>query len=193
MLERGRHGSSALITAAAVAALFALLFFPLNLWLSLTMPRHQAIQLPAALLLGLVLGAAIRRVNITGLSRGLAALILALGALIFWMLPRSIDMAAIHPGLNRLMGATMLATGFLIAITLRNMPFEVRIAFPGMLASMLLATGATLRTFAIQLCSSFTIEQQHETGMWLMLIGLALLIGTAVAFIRALGPESRTG
>lgn len=193
MRERGRHSRSALTTAAAAAALFALLFFPLNPWLSLTMPRHQVVQLPAALLLGLALGPAFRRVNITGLSRGLAALVLAMGALIFWMIPRSIDMAAIHPGINRLMGLSMAATGFLIAITLRNMPFEARIAFPGMLASMLLATGATLRTFAIQLCSSFTIGQQHETGMWLMLIGLALLIGTAVAFIRALGAGSRTG
>lgn len=192
MRARERHSRSALIAAAAVAALFALLFFPLNPWLSLTMPRHQVMQLPAALLLGLALGIAFRRVNIAAPSWGIAVLVLAMGSLIFWMLPRSIDMAAIHPGLNRLMGANMLAAGFLIAITLRNMPFEVRIAFPGMLASMLLASGATLRSFSIQVCSSFTIEQQHETGLWLLLIGAALLIGTGVAFVQALGAGCRT-
>lgn len=192
MRARERHSRSALIAAAAVAALFALLFFPLNPWLSLTMPRHQVMQMPAALLLGLALGIAFRRVNIAAPSWGIAVLVLAMGSLIFWMLPRSIDMAAIHPGLNRLMGANMLAAGFLIAITLRNMPFEVRIAFPGMLASMLLASGATLRSFSIQVCSSFTIEQQHETGLWLLLIGAALLIGTGVAFVQALGAGCRT-
>lgn len=192
MRARERHSRSALIAAAAVAALFALLFFPLNPWLSLTMPRHQVMQMPAALLLGLALGIASRRVNIAAPSWGIAVLVLAMGSLIFWMLPRSIDMAAIHPGLNRLMGANMLAAGFLIAITLRNMPFEVRIAFPGMLASMLLASGATLRSFSIQVCSSFTIEQQHETGLWLLLIGAALLIGTGVAFVQALGAGCRT-
>lgn len=190
-MRKGNQGDrrAAWIAAAGAAVLFAVLSFPCNYWLSLTMPRHQAIQLPAMLLIGLALGGVARKVNVKDLSWGLALLLLAMGSLIFWMLPRSIDLAVIHPWFNRIMHLHMVATGFAIAITLRNMPFELKIAFPGMLAGMLIATGASLRAFTILLCSSFTIEQQHETGMWLMLIGVAVFLGTAVFFIRRLGRE----
>lgn len=190
-MRKGNQGDrrAAWIAAAGAAVLFAVLSFPCNYWLSLTMPRHQAIQLPAMLLIGLVVGRVARKVNVKDFSWGLALLLLAMGSLIFWMLPRSIDLAVIHPWFNRTMHVHMVATGFAIAITLRNMPFELKIAFPGMLAGMLIATGASLRAFTILLCSSFTIEQQHETGFWLMAIGVAVFLGTAVFFVRGLGRE----
>lgn len=157
-----------------------------NDWLSQTMPRHQVVQLPLMFASGVLLALAFPRAAIRDAAWELAAFIFVMGSLIFWMLPRSIDWAVIDAAFNRVMHANMAAAGFLCVAAMRHAPLEMRIAFLGMIAAMLLATGLALRSFDILLCSSFTVSQQHETGFWLAGIGLTLLIATAGGFIRSL-------
>ena len=166
-----------------------LLFFGLsvlfNEWLSATMPRHQLIQLPAIFLLGLILGSYFSSVKIKKTSWGLAALIFIMSSLIYWMLPHSIDYAVINKGFNRIMHWNMLIAGFLLRVTLRNILFEIKILFLGMLSAMILATGIALREFDILLCSSFDIYQQKETGLYLIIAGFILFIITFIFFFKA--------
>ncbi|MBW7892833.1 MAG: hypothetical protein H3C48_17775, partial [Chitinophagaceae bacterium] len=49
-----------------------------------------------------------------------------------------------------------------------------------------IAAGITLLTFNILLCSAFTIEQQKDTGMLLLIIGLVLYAVTITIFFRGL-------
>lgn len=170
----------------AFAGIFWLFSFTLNEWLCETMPRHQVMQLPVMFFLGI--GAGIRFVKgwVIPLSWSIAVLIIVMASFIFWMLPHSIDLAVISASFNRIMHLNMIAAGFLLVPVLRNSLFEIKIIFSGMLAAMLIAAGITLLTFNILLCSAFTIEQQKDTGMLLLIIGLVLYAVTIAIFFRGL-------
>lgn len=164
------------------ACLFYLLSFPMNGWLSATMPRHQLIQMPAMLLIGIALAWNYPRLKIKNVSWGIAVLIFIMSSLIFWMLPHSIDYAVINIKFNRAMHVNMIICGLFLTAVLRSTLFEIRILFLEMLSAMLLATGITLRTFDTLLCSSFNISQQKQTGTYLILISVILFAYTFITF-----------
>ena len=167
-----------------VVLLFFMLSVLFNEWLSATMPRHQLIQLPALFLLGIILGNYFFSLKMNDTSLGIAALIFIMSSLIFWMLPHSIDYAVINKPFNRIMHWNMLFAGFLLRLVLRNMLFEIKILFLGMLSAMVLATGIALKVFDILLCSSFDIYQQKETGLYLIIAGFVLFIITFLFFFK---------
>ncbi|MEO6843776.1 MAG: hypothetical protein ABI184_01315 [Ginsengibacter sp.] len=178
-----------IILVLIILLFFVLLSFPLNDWLSASMPRHQIIQLPAMFLLGVILGAIFPSLNIKETSWGIAVLIFIMASFIFWMLPHSIDYAVINSRFNRIMHLNMFVGGFFLWPVLRNILFEIKILFLGMLSAMMLATGITLRAFNILLCSSFDIGQQKETGFYLIIIGFLLFVLTFITFFRAAGKK----
>ena len=83
----------------------------------------------------------------------------------------------------------MLFAGILLIPVLRNILFEIKILFLGMISAMMLATGITLRAFNILLCSSFDIGQQKETGFYLIIIGFLLFVLTFITFFKAPGEK----
>ena len=85
----------------------------------------------------------------------------------------------------------MFIAGILLFPALRNILFEIKILFLGMLSAMMLATGITLRAFNILLCSSFDIGQQKETGFYLIIIGFLLFVLTFVTFFKAAGENNK--
>lgn len=170
------------LVVACAAILFYLGSYPFNEWFSLTMVRHQVLQLPGMLVLGISLGLTFPTLKIKSTSTGIAILIAAMFSFIFWMLPRSIDLTIVYPDFNSVMHVNMIAAGFFLVLVLRDILFEIQLAFFLMAAAMLLAVGATLKVFSIALCSSFTLEQQQETGLLLMLIGAALFVAS-LAFL----------
>lgn len=174
-----------LIIVLIVLILFVLLSFSFNDWLASTMSRHQIIQLPAMFGLGVILSFCFPRFNIKETSWGIAALIFIMASFVFWMIPHSIDSAVITPAFNRIMHLNMLIAGFFLMPVLRNIYSEIKILFLGMLSAMLLATGFTLKSFDILLCSSFDLGQQKETGFYLIIIGSLLFIFTLIVFFNA--------
>lgn len=170
-----------------VLLLFFVLSFPMNSWFSLTMSRHQILQLPAMLLLGILTGIIFSKINIDDTSWGLAILILIMFSLIFWMIPRSVDLAVVHPYFNRVMHINMLLAGFFLIAVLRKIIFEIKVAFLGMLSAMLLAAGITLSSFDIQVCSSFNIQQQKDTGFYMIMIGIVVFVATLFTLFSGLG------
>ena len=162
----------------------------MNDWLSATMLRHQIIQLPAMFGLGFIVGIYFSRFNIKDIYWGIAVLIFIMLSFAFWMLPHSIDYAVINTMFNRIMHLNMLIAGILVMPVLRNILFEIKILFLGMLSAMMLATGITLRAFNILLCSSFDIGQQKETGYYLIIIGFLLFILTFFTFFKVAGEKT---
>ena len=158
----------------------------MNQWFSETMVRHQILQLPSMIALGLIWGFNFKGLKVKDLSWGITLLIFCMASLIFWMIPRSIDMTIVYPSFNRLMHVNMFLFGLILVAVFRKIIFEVKIVFLLMVSGMLLSSGITLRIFKIVLCSSFTLEQQKETGTYLLLIGLALFIATISLFFRQL-------
>lgn len=179
-----------IIVILVITILFVLMSYPLNDWFCTTMPRHQILQLPAMFGLGVVLGMYFSRFNIKDTSWGIAVLIFIMASFIFWMLPHSIDYAVINTTFNRVMHINMLISGFLLMVVLKNILFEIKILFLGMLSAMILATGITLRAFNILLCSSFNISQQKKTGLYLIIIGIFLFVLTFIIFFKRLGGKN---
>lgn len=120
-------------------------------------------------------------------SWGITVFILTMFSLIFWMIPHSIDKAVILPWFNRVMHVNMFAAGFFVVPAFRQMIFEIKIVFLGMISAMVIATGITLTVFNILLCSAFNIVQQRQTGTWLIIIGTLLFITTLFTFFRGVG------
>jgi len=170
---------------------FWILSYTYNDWLCETMPRHQLIQLPSMILIGLILGKIFGNKIKLELQWSISILIIAAFSVVFWMIPRSIDLAVIHADFNRLMHVDMIITGFFIQSILKNTIPEVKITFLGMISSMTIATGIALTAFNLLLCSSFTIEQQKETGKLLIIIGILLYFFTLITFFRESNPSPK--
>lgn len=184
----GRIG--ALLFWLAFFLLAVLIAWPANAWFSLTMPRHQALQLPIMAGMGALAATRFKTLTIRGLSLQLSLLIGMLASLTFWMLPRSIDLAVVFPSFNRLMLANMLVVGFFCVVVFRALAWEIRILFQGMVAAMLLATGFALRAITVLLCSAYSVSQQHETGLALAAYGAAIFLTTVVSVFRGLGTRN---
>ncbi len=167
-----------------VGIVFYLFSFQWNGWFSSNMVLHQIVQLPVMFGLGIFLAFIFQKVRIVALHWGISALIFIASSLVFWMLPHSIDYAVIHNWFNRIMHINMLICGFLIIVVFREILFEIKIYFLGMVSAMLIASGITLRVFDILLCSSFNIQQQNQTGSFLILLGSVLVILTLITFFR---------
>lgn len=170
---------------------FWILSYTYNDWLCETMPRHQLIQLPSMILIGLILGKIFGNKIKLELQWSISILIIAAFSVVFWMIPRSIDLAVIHADFNRLMHVDMIITGFFIQSILKNTIPEVKITFLGMISSMTIATGIALTAFNLLLCSSFTIEQQKETGKLLIIIGILLYFFTIITFFKESNPSPK--
>lgn len=167
-----------------VGILFYLLSFTFNEWLDSNMVFHQIIQLPSMIALGILLAFAFPEIRIRDISWGISALIFVASSFIFWMLPHSIDDAVINNWFNRIMHLNMIICGILVVAVFREIIFEIKFYFLGMVSAMLIASGITLRVFDILLCSSFNIEQQNRTGGYLILLGSILVIFTLITFFR---------
>lgn len=176
---------------AVICILFIVVSFPMNEWFCETMPRHQLLQLPAMILLGMVSGKLLSEYFIRDASLGIAILIFTMSSLVFWMLPHSIDAAVINPWFNRLMHLDMYMSGFFTVVVLRGIAFEIKVAFLWMVSATILATGITLKSFDILLCSSYTILQQNETGFYLLLAGFVLLVITMIVFFHGLASRTK--
>jgi hypothetical protein len=187
------HKRKNIILFIIVLSAFYSLSFTLNDWLSSTMPRHQIIQVPAMIGLGIILGFNFLQLNIRETSWGIAALIFIMASIIFWMLPHSVDYARVNKLFNRIMHFNMVIVGILLVAVLRNILFEIKVLFLGMLAAMILATGFVLRSFNILLCSAFDIYQQKETGLYLIIIGFLVLVGALYVFFNGLSRSKTPG
>jgi len=174
-----------------ISLLFWGLSFPLNEWLSETMPRHQLIQLPAMYVLGLIAGFAMSHRVKPDVPWSIAILIFVMFSIMFWMIPHSIDYAVISPGFNRIMHSNMVLAGFCTVVSIRHTIPEVKIIFLGMVAAMIIASGIALLSFNILLCSAFTIEQQKQTGTLLTILGIALYFFMAYILFSSLSGKSR--
>lgn len=176
------------IVSLSVLAVF-LISFVFADWFNKTMLRHQLLQLPFFLILGIFLA----RYFLNGVRwptyLRISGLMLVMGSLIFWMIPLSIDLAVIKPGINRLMHLNVLGAGVVTFLSLNRAILSITTVFYSMLTAMLIGTGMILINFDILLCSAFDIKQQQDTGSYLVGIGLACLILTYLQFFRRLSVQ----
>lgn len=177
---------SIIVLGVAIVSI-GLVSFVYNDWFSQTMPRHQLLQLPFFLILGLVVTRYFKLPIPQSESVKISGIIFVMGSLIFWMLPLSIDLTVIYPWFNRLMHLHLFIAGILLFLSIHRASLPIKIVFYGMLTAMLIGSGIILNNFSILLCSAFNIPQQQETGNYLMAIGVFFLILTYLTFFIRVG------
>jgi hypothetical protein len=164
--------------ATSLAVLLALP--PLAQWFSATMPRHQLIQVPALLVLGAV---AARQGSSSGSGRpagdrGPALLVLAIGILMFWMVPRSVDLAASNAAADQLQHVSSFLAGAGFARTLPALSVVTTMALGIHGVAMLAAQGLVYTLYPGLICTAYTLQQQLTTGRFLLyaapMLGLGL-------------------
>jgi len=158
-----------------------------------TQPRFVVLHVPAWLVLGYLAGHRLRTARPAPWNPlGLTGLVFFLGSLTFWMIPRSVDAAALSAWVDQLLHANLLAAGFALAWSVPVMPFVLRAAIGVYGASMIFSLGALYTHYSALLCGTFTLAEQKQTGQLLYLLSAPLVIALLASGVRALARE-RTG
>lgn len=171
-----------------VAAALVLAAPPLDPWLDRSMARHMLVQIPLLLLLGAALGRQLRgtlgrKLDDLGLT-GLAA---AAGALLFWLLPRSLDATVESNVVDQLMHASMFLGGTLLGAGWARLPFAARGAAGIQLAAMMIAVGNYYADAYVLACSAYTLELQQQAGRAMLGASVVVVVLVLVGLARALG------
>lgn len=179
-------------TLAAGLAALALVAPPLNHFLAASMARHVLVQMPALVVLGFLLGRRIRGTRLSAADpAGLAGLLCLVGAIAFWLLPRSLDLAVQSDLADQLMHLSLLGSGALFASGSRRLPFAVRGTAAILGVSMLFALGAFYSRSFVLVCSAYTLEIQQSAGRAMIGAGIVAFFLVLIALVRELLAEGR--
>jgi|SRR5690554_871508 len=165
------------VALSYVVALY-LVVFQFNPWFNATLYRHIAMQFPLLILLGCLAGYFLFRGRLESefLSIHFSVIFFFIGSLAFWMLPVSIDSAAINNKVDMLLSINLWLSGLLLASQFRKMPPELKFTFLFFISSMIFITGAVLGQLNLLLCGAYTLLQQKILGTYLFRGGIVLLV-----------------
>jgi len=169
----------------------ALLLLPrIDAVFSATMPR-KALAEPLLLLLCGCLASRCCPWRRTA-SHGPPAVAAATVLLLFWMIPRSIDLTQIYPSLNAFYVMSLFAAGFLLNEGVPLLPGVAKAAYALYFVSMIAAFGLLYASQSTLLCSAYTLDDQHAFGKLLAAFGLVAYLLVVVSMPRWLvRPRSR--
>ena len=167
---------------------------PFRMALESSMPSHMLLQLPLLIFGGGLIGSSLQ----PGLAslhnrydpHGIATILIAVFALAFWMLPRSLD-AALADSVTE--GAKFITVPGLIGIPLAlawsRLPVVARGFVVGNLISMLAVVGWLYLAAPVRVCNFYLTSDQSLTGK-----GLLCLSATIGLYwlVRALAGGRRT-
>jgi hypothetical protein len=170
--------------AAAITAACLLALPPADAYLVATMERRLLIQIPAMLVLGALAGW--RPAGATPRpwrSSDLAALAFAVGAMLFWMIPRSLDLAARSRPADAALLLSVFVAGLALARSLPHLSFVIPVTLGLHATAMFMALGIVYLHFPGLICTAYTLAQQRVAGAglvraapvaWVLLWGWAL-------------------
>jgi len=167
---------------AAVGLLAITTAPPLAVWWEAALLRHMLMQVPMLTLAGVLIGSLVaqRSPPETGAGQleGVAAALLAIFCLMFWMLPRWLDAAVNDPRVDAAkIGSLVLLAGLPLGWGWPRLGALARSFIWVHAISMLIALGILYLTFPDRLCNSYLVSEQPALGR--TLLGLAAILGAA--------------
>jgi len=157
---------------------------------------HIVVQLPAlgfaGWLAGSVAGQKVPALTSAHLNRhGLAGALIALFAICFWMLPRSIDSALATGSMEAAKFVSMpLLVGIPLALSLPRMGLVLRGIVKANTLSMLAVLSWIYQAAPIRICNSYLVDQQRDLGLVLFTAAILLALFWGAGALR--GPANRT-
>ncbi len=186
--------SSPATSGIAAAALWTALALPAaRSVLEAEMVRQMTLQLPLLGITGVLTALALRAREPRWLREadrsGAVGVTLALFAIAFWMLPRSLDAALAAPRMEaaKLITVPLLA-GVPLASSWRRLPALARGFLAANFLSMLGTVGALYLAAPVRLCAYYRLDQQAAAGRGLIvlagMLGLVCLLGAVIGWPR---------
>jgi hypothetical protein len=175
----------------AILLLLALFVLPrIDAIFSVTMPRKALLEPLLLLLCGWAVSRLCfwRRV----VSHAPSAVAAATLLLLFWMIPRSIDLTQIYQSVNAFYVISLLAAGFLLSEYLPLLPGVAKVAYALYFSSMIVAFGLLYASQSTLLCSAYTLEDQHAFGQMLASLGLVTYLFVLASITRWLNSPSES-
>jgi hypothetical protein len=170
-------------------AMPALLLAPrIDAAFGVTMPRKVLAEPILLLFLGWVLSRLVpywRKASYAPAAVAGATLLL-----LFWMIPRSIDLTQIYPAMNGLYVCSLFIVGFLLSHYWPLLPGVAKVACALYASSMIVALGLLYASLSTLLCSAFTLEDQHSFGWMVIPVGLFLYVLALASTTRWLKPSA---
>ncbi|MBS1241205.1 MAG: rane protein [Gemmatimonadetes bacterium] len=148
---------------------------PLDPLFDVVMGRHLLGQVPALLLLGAVAGWPPARGPVT--ARPLAGLAFAIGAIAFWMIPRSLDAAVRSNAADQLLHLSMFTAGLALARVLPRLPVPVSLGLGVHAVAMVGALGLVYRYYPGLICTTYNLTQQRAAGLTMVRAAPLLWLG----------------
>lgn len=167
----------------------------LLLWLALMVPMlkqllqasmttQMLVQIPALIVVGLLLSQAVPERIDAAVARfddhGITGLVLATLVIALWMLPRSLDASVTQPvfTIAKYLSIPLLA-GLPFALSWPRMSFIVRGVFFLELNATFFRMGWLYIIWPGRLCNNYLLDDQQRLGRYLVLIGVLLLLWLA--------------
>ena len=171
---------------------------PVDVFLEEDMARLMVVNVPLLLLMG-VGGGAILKPQFKGLEKikphwAFPGLLFSIGTILFWMIPRSLDLAVESNLVDALLHFSLIAAGGLLFLCLPHLPFFAQMAVGIYLIAMWGGVGLILSQSSSQICARFSLAQQQAAGSAMLWAAGLWLIVFSIAFIRLLiklGPPAK--
>lgn len=192
-MTRGRLiGSIALVAACLV----------LRDALERTMWLHMLVQIPLLIAAGVIAAGAIALRTMPSQSwwrsrwnrQGMSGLVLAAGGVALWMIPRLLDAAVGHLGVDVAKALSLWAVGVVGALSWRAAGAIVQLFVLGNMAWMTATVGLLLLDAPTRVCVNYGASDQQLTGYGLLIVTLVVvvkaLLRTSVALPLAAGPDA---
>jgi len=157
---------------------------PIDPWIDHSMAAQMVIEIPVLILLGWLSGSKVAPSLTIPWSAG--TLVLCVGLVSFWMIPRSLDLAVSQPMVDLLMHFCLWVAGFGFAASLPRLGVITQTAI-GIYGVAMWATFAlVLSQTAAQICAWFSLEQQKFAGESMLWFAGLFLVFHLVNSIRLL-------
>lgn len=149
---------------------------PFDAYLDGSMSRHMLLQMPLLVGLGYAAGKFRLITPLRLWSKPSTGLAFAMGTLLFWMLPRSLDTAVTLAWVDQLMHVNMLVAGGWLAFALPRLSFQAKMASGVYALAMSLAAGVIYKAAVVPVCATYSIRQQAVAGTLLLWVGSGLFM-----------------
>ncbi len=167
---------------------------PLDTYFDDSMTRLMLVQTPILVILGALVPSLFNLKRKLTAPWGLSLLFIALAMVMFWMTPRSLDLAVVEDQIDAFMHLTLLLSGFLLRLSLSSLPLLIQMATGIYVTSMAGSFGVILSQTTARICARFDIFAQQETGvalLWATITFLILHVAWSMKNLVQMGPKDQ--
>ena len=186
--------SEKIAPVAGAVLLFVMLIPAVRRTMESDMALHMLLQFPLILLAGWLLAAGSSAQTKARLQQwnhaGICGLLVTSMVLMFWMIPRALDMVLAEPAMECWKFLTLLLAGAALNLSWQSAGMIVRGFFLGNLLPMMMVVGWLYVEAPVRICNSYLTNDQLRAGSGLLALAIAGSLVWISTFLFPLGDST---